>query len=46
MTNDLLTKSLQILDFGAARDGYKPDELGHRILLNQDEVQRLVEEES
>ncbi|EGS18388.1 uncharacterized protein CTHT_0064130 [Thermochaetoides thermophila DSM 1495] len=37
---------LEILDFGAARDGYKPDELGHRILLNQDEVQRLVEEES
>ena len=37
---------LQILDFGAARDGKPPEELGKRILLNPHEVQRLVEEEA
>lgn len=37
---------LQILDFGAVRDGKPPEELGKRILLNGPEVQRLIEEEA
>jgi F-box and WD-40 domain protein CDC4 len=36
----------QILDFGAARDGKPPEELGKRKLLNEAEVQRLIAEES
>lgn len=36
---------IQILDFGAVRDGKPPEELGKRILLNGPEVQRLIEEE-
>lgn len=38
--------ALQILDFGAVRDGKPPEELGKRILLNGPEVQRLIEEEA
>jgi F-box and WD-40 domain protein CDC4 len=37
---------LQILDFGAVRDGKPPEELGKRKLLNEAEVQRLIAEES
>jgi F-box and WD-40 domain protein CDC4 len=37
---------LQILDFGAVRDGKPPEELGKRILLNPNEVQALMEEEA
>ncbi|KAJ9144253.1 Cell division control protein 4 [Pleurostoma richardsiae] len=36
---------VEILDFGAVRDGKPPEELGKRILLNAPEVQRLIEEE-
>lgn len=36
---------VEILDFGAVRDGKPPEELGKRILLNGPEVQRLIEEE-
>ncbi|CAN8098317.1 unnamed protein product [Discula destructiva] len=36
---------VEILDFGAIRDGKPPEELGKRILLNAPEVQRLIEEE-
>lgn len=44
--NVLLTlDDVQILDFGAVRDGKPPEELGKRILLNGPEVQRLIEEE-
>lgn len=35
---------LQILDFGAARDGQSPDELGKRILLNEHEVREIIED--
>ncbi|KAI2633402.1 WD40 repeat-like protein [Xylaria nigripes] len=37
---------VEILDFGAIRDGKKPEELGKRILLNPSEVQRIMEEET
>ncbi|TRX91652.1 hypothetical protein FHL15_007434 [Xylaria flabelliformis] len=37
---------LEILDFGAIRDGKKPEELGRRILLNASEVQRIIEEDN
>ncbi|KAK2074846.1 hypothetical protein P8C59_009020 [Phyllachora maydis] len=33
---------VEILDFGAVRDGVPPEELGHRKLLNEPEVQRLL----
>ncbi|KAI1880498.1 hypothetical protein JX265_000738 [Neoarthrinium moseri] len=33
---------VEILDFGAVRDGKNPEELGRRILLNPSEVQRLT----
>lgn len=36
---------VEILDFGAVRDGKPPEELGKRILLNAPDVQRLIEEE-
>lgn len=41
----LLTTGLQILDFGAVRDGQAPEELGRRILLNEAEVRAMIEEE-
>ncbi|KAK3361590.1 WD40-repeat-containing domain protein [Lasiosphaeria ovina] len=37
---------VEILDFGAVRDGKAPEELGKRKLLNEAEVQRLVAEET
>ncbi|GAP86744.2 putative F-box and WD-40 domain-containing protein CDC4 [Rosellinia necatrix] len=37
---------VEILDFGAIRDGKKPEELGKRILLNASEVQRILEEDN
>ncbi|KAK3303673.1 WD40-repeat-containing domain protein [Chaetomium strumarium] len=37
---------VEILDFGAVRDGKPPEELGKRRLLNEAEVQRLIAEES
>ncbi|KAK4098012.1 WD40 repeat-like protein [Parathielavia hyrcaniae] len=37
---------VEILDFGAVRDGRPPEELGRRKLLNEAEVQRLIAEES
>lgn len=37
---------MQILDFGAARDGTPPEELGRRIVLDEGEVQRLMEDEA
>ncbi|KAI0505757.1 WD40 repeat-like protein [Xylaria bambusicola] len=37
---------VEVLDFGAIRDGKKPEELGKRILLNAPEVQRIMEEEA
>ncbi|KAK5626534.1 hypothetical protein RRF57_002249 [Xylaria bambusicola] len=37
---------VEVLDFGAIRDGKKPEELGRRILLNAPEVQRIMEEEA
>ncbi|KEZ40052.1 WD domain-containing protein [Scedosporium apiospermum] len=36
---------IEILDFGAVRDGKPPEELGRRILLDEPEVQRLMEED-
>ncbi|KAI1320581.1 WD40 repeat-like protein [Xylariaceae sp. FL0255] len=36
---------VEVLDFGAVRDGKKPEELGTRILLNPTEVQRVIDEE-
>jgi F-box and WD-40 domain protein CDC4 len=35
----------QILDFGAIRDGHPPEDLGRRILLDEEEVQAIIEEE-
>ncbi|RWA13151.1 hypothetical protein EKO27_g1945 [Xylaria grammica] len=37
---------VEVLDFGAIRDGKKPEELGKRILLNEHEVQRIIEEDN
>ncbi|KAI8957365.1 WD40 repeat-like protein [Daldinia sp. FL1419] len=37
---------VEILDFGAVRDGKPADELGKRILLNAPEVQRIMEEDN
>ncbi|KAI1820708.1 WD40 repeat-like protein [Xylaria intraflava] len=37
---------VEILDFGAIRDGKKPAELGKRVLLNPSEVQRILDEET
>ncbi|KAJ3562552.1 hypothetical protein NPX13_g8527 [Xylaria arbuscula] len=37
---------VEVLDFGAIRDGKKPEELGRRILLNAPEVQRILEEDT
>uniref|UniRef100_A0A0B7JML5 F-box domain-containing protein n=1 Tax=Bionectria ochroleuca TaxID=29856 RepID=A0A0B7JML5_BIOOC len=37
---------VEILDFGAVRDGQPPEELGRRVLLNEDEVQAIMEEEA
>ncbi|KAI1263261.1 WD40 repeat-like protein [Xylariaceae sp. FL1019] len=37
---------VEILDFGAVRDGKKPEELGKRILLNPGEVQRIIDEDA
>jgi len=37
---------IEILDFGAVRDGKSPEELGKRILLNPQEVQRIIEEDN
>ncbi|KAJ8126471.1 hypothetical protein O1611_g7167 [Lasiodiplodia mahajangana] len=37
---------VEILDFGAIRDGKNPEELGKRILLNASEVQRIMEEDN
>lgn len=36
---------IEILDFGAIRDGVPPEELGKRKLLNETEVQRLLAED-
>ncbi|EFX02519.1 cell division control protein [Grosmannia clavigera kw1407] len=36
---------VEILDFGAVRDGKPPEELGKRILLNARDVQSLIDEE-
>ncbi|KAF4122069.1 F-box and WD-40 domain protein CDC4 [Geosmithia morbida] len=36
---------VEILDFGAVRDGKPPEELGRRILLNEDEAQAMLEED-
>ncbi|KAH6609934.1 f-box and wd-40 domain-containing cdc4 [Trichoderma cornu-damae] len=36
---------VEILDFGAVRDGHPPEELGRRILLNETEVRTMMEEE-
>lgn len=36
---------VEILDFGAVRDGKPPEELGRRKLLNEAEVQQLIAEE-
>ncbi|TWU74970.1 SCF ubiquitin ligase complex subunit cdc4 [Metarhizium rileyi] len=35
---------VEILDFGAIRDGQPPEELGKRILLNEHEVQEIIED--
>ncbi|KAI2607898.1 WD40 repeat-like protein [Hypoxylon sp. NC1633] len=37
---------VEILDFGAIRDGKSPEELGKRILLNAPEVQRIIDEDN
>ncbi|KAI1112271.1 WD40 repeat-like protein [Nemania sp. NC0429] len=37
---------VEVLDFGAVRDGKSPEELGKRILLNASEVQRIIEEDT
>ncbi|KAI1341123.1 WD40-repeat-containing domain protein [Xylariaceae sp. FL0016] len=37
---------VEILDFGAVRDGKAPEDLGRRILLNAPEVQRIIEEDN
>ncbi|KAK0629321.1 WD40-repeat-containing domain protein [Bombardia bombarda] len=37
---------VEILDFGAVREGKPPEELGKRKLLNEAEVQRLIAEEA
>ncbi|KAI2470184.1 WD40 repeat-like protein [Annulohypoxylon bovei var. microspora] len=37
---------VEILDFGAVRDGKSPEELGKRILLNAPEVQRIIDEDN
>ncbi|KAL2759298.1 hypothetical protein ACRALDRAFT_1047299 [Sodiomyces alcalophilus JCM 7366] len=37
---------VEILDFGAVRDGKPPEELGERKLLNEDEVNALLAEET
>ncbi|KAI0003555.1 WD40 repeat-like protein [Xylariaceae sp. FL0662B] len=37
---------VEILDFGAVRDGKSSEELGKRILLNAPEVQRIIEEDN
>lgn len=42
----ILTNLMQILDFGAVRDGKPPEELGKRILLNEPEVRAMIEEEA
>lgn len=36
---------VEILDFGAVRDGKPPEELGKRMLLNARDVQSLIDEE-
>ena len=41
----IITNKIQILDFGAVRDGKPPEELGKRILLNEPEVRAMIEEE-
>lgn len=41
----IITNWIQILDFGAVRDGKPPEELGKRILLNEPEVRAMIEEE-
>ncbi|KAG6031978.1 hypothetical protein E4U41_007364 [Claviceps citrina] len=35
---------IEILDFGAIRDGYPAEELGKRILLNEHEVREVIED--
>lgn len=37
---------IEILDFGAVRDGKSTEELGKRILLNPQEVQRIIDEDN
>ncbi|KAL7897362.1 WD40 repeat-like protein [Trichoderma sp. TUCIM 5745] len=37
---------VEILDFGAVRDGHPQQELGRRILLNEPEVRAMIEEEA
>lgn len=37
---------VEILDFGAARDGHPREKLGQRVLLNEEEVSALMEEEA
>ncbi|RSL72186.1 hypothetical protein CEP53_001156 [Fusarium sp. AF-6] len=37
---------VEILDFGAVRDGKPPEELGKRILLNEPEVRAMIEDET
>lgn len=45
MRSRTITNMMQILDFGAVRDGKPPEELGKRILLNEPEVRAMIEEE-
>ncbi|PHH81359.1 hypothetical protein CDD82_972 [Ophiocordyceps australis] len=35
---------LEILDFGARRDGVPPEDLGKRVLLNENEVREILDE--
>jgi F-box and WD-40 domain protein CDC4 len=37
---------VEILDFGAVRDGHAPEELGKRILLNEPDVRAMIDEEA
>ncbi|XXG96251.1 SCF ubiquitin ligase complex subunit cdc4 [Hypoxylon texense] len=37
---------VEILDFGAVRDGKSPEDLGKRILLNAPEVQQIMDEDN
>jgi hypothetical protein len=37
--------TLQVLDFGASRDGIPPEDRGRRILLQPSDVDRITEED-